>query len=594
MRSKIFLIGFFLLVTASSGAVAIGLTASELGASGNQNTWEINNSTGENSSGNTSWKLVFSGQKIDDLTIGTVDPGSTRITYWNNSDKGYSLVVAGPGVKTEGKIYANFRDLIFSPDGTRLAYKALSNGRWLAVIDSSEGKKYDEIYSIVFSPDSKRVAYLADAGDKVAVVIDGEEKLYDNAYGLKFSPDSQHLAYYISKGGKGTFIVLDDKETEQLGANFVFSPDSTRWAYSSINAYVGDPVYIIMNNKTLDLGNDGAIYGLYFSPNSQRFAFDMRIGPSTYGSHRVVVDEVYGKEYPFPGVGKVVFSPDSRHVAYWAKSDGEGYFVVLDGIEGKNYSEVREPILFSPDSNHTAYAARSNDGWNVVVDGIEGNNYTDVWGLTFSPDGKHLAYAARASREGKDVQFVVADGKEGKQYIYDWTGQGIKYGPSFSPDGKLVYIANDGGKAEFIVVDQTRKIDPWIRLEGSALVFDSADTFHYLGWNETGSYLVTVNLTAQSETQGCSWTGIWDTDFGFMDLEQSGNNVTGISTGNIPYQRIQASVSDKKLVGNWSYSSNNDWGNFEFTMSDDCNSFTGNWRYGYTGTMDNSWNGTHA
>jgi hypothetical protein len=97
------LIGFFLLVTASSGTVASGLTASELGASENQNTWEINNSTGENISGNTSWKLLFSGQKIDDLTTGTVDPGSTRITYWNNSDKGYSLVVAGPGGKQKGK-----------------------------------------------------------------------------------------------------------------------------------------------------------------------------------------------------------------------------------------------------------------------------------------------------------------------------------------------------------------------------------------------------------------------------------------------------------------------------------------------------------
>jgi len=74
----------------------------------------------------------------------------------------------------------------------------------------------------------------------------------------------------------------------------------------------------------------------------------------------------------------------------------------------------------------------------VVLDGKEGSNYTDVWSLTFSPDSKHLAYAARASREGKDVQFIVVDGKEGQQYVRDWSGQGILYGPVFSPDGKLV------------------------------------------------------------------------------------------------------------------------------------------------------------
>ena len=133
---------------------------------------------------------------------------------------------------------------------------------------------------------------------------------------------------------------------------------------------------------------------------------------------------------------------------------------------------------------------------HVVLDGKEGSNYTDVWSLTFSPDSKHLAYAARASREGKDVQFIVVDGKEGQQYVRDWSGQGILYGPVFSPDGKLVYVANDGGKAEFVVADQTRKIDPWVRLDGSALVFDSPDAFHYLGKNETGSYLVNVKITS--------------------------------------------------------------------------------------------------
>lgn len=594
MKNKSFLIGFFLLIAAASGVVGSELAASGPGDSGNWRTWEVNNSTGENISGNISWKLAFSWKKIDDSRWGgVISPDNTMVAYWNQSDKGLSLIVAGPEGKTEGKTYEYARDIVFSPNSTRVAYEAKIGDKWVAVIDGSEGKQYDEIYPIVFSPDSKRVAYLAISGNKTAVVVDGEENLYDSASGLTFSLDGKHLAYYIVKGGKGTFIVLDGKETEQLGTNFAFSPDSTRWAYSSINAYIGDPTYIVLDNKTLDLGTNNAIYGLYFSPDSQRFAFDMRVGPNTYGSHRVVVDEVYGKEYQFPGVGKVFFSPDNRHVAYWAKSDGEGFFVVLDGVEGKNYSEVRDP-LFSPDSNHTAYAARSNDGWHVVWDGNEGNNYTEIWGLTLSPDSKHLAYAARASRDGKDMQFVVVDGKEGKKYLHDWYGQGILYGPVFSPNGNVAYVANDGARAEFIVVDETRKINPWVLLSGSSFVFDSPDSFHYLGRNDTGSYIVNVTVKEKSDEGPCDWTAIWDSDFGFMDLEQSGSNVTGISTGNIPYQLIQASVSDKKLVGNWSYSSNNDGGNLEFTMNDDCNSFTGKWRYGYEGAMYSSWNGTRV
>lgn len=548
----------------------------------------------ETSSGNDSWTLIFSGQKIDDSQRGDIiSPDNTRVAYLNQSEKGVSLIVSGPEGKTEGKSYDFIGDIVFSPNSTRVAYYARTGDRWVAVIDGLEGKQYDSMLStIIFSPDSKRVAYLALSGNQTAVVVDGEENLYHAAGVPIFSPDSKHMAYTITRGVK-QFVTLDGKELELEAAGLVFSPDSSRWAYSSINAYVGDPVYIVLNNKTLDLGNDGAIYGLYFSPDSQRFAFDMRIGPSAYGSHRVVVDEVYGKEYQFPGVGKVIFSSDSRHVAYWAKSDGEGFFVVLDGIEGKNYSEVRDPI-FSPDSNYTAYAARSNDGWRVVMNGNEGSNYTEVWGLTFSPDSKHLAYVARASRDGKDMQFVVVDGKEGKQYLHEWYGQGILYGPVFSPDGKLVYVANDGGKAEFIVVDGTRKIDPWYRFSGSSLVFDSPDSFHYLGSNETGSYLVNVNITEKPEEGACNWTGIWDTDQGFMDLEQAGNSVTGIYTGNMPHQDIQATASDNKLVGNWSYSPGKDGGTFEFTMADDCKSFSGKLRYGSEGDWSGNWNGTRV
>lgn len=552
----------------------------------------------ETASGNDSWALLFSGQKITDNTWNNViSPDSTRVAYLNQSKKGVSLIVAGPEGKNEGKSYDFIRDIVFSPDSTRVAYFARTDGKWIAVVDDSEGKQYDGMLTtVIFSPDSKRVAYLALNGNQTAVVADGEENLYHAAGVPIFSPDSKHLAYAIDEEGgfDSSYIILDGQELKPEGKSFVFSPDSNRWAYSSHNLYAGSPVYTVLNNKTLELGNNGAIYGLYFSPDSQRFAFDMLNGSSFYSLHRIVVDEVYGKEYR--EVGKVVFSPDSRHVAYWARSREDGYFVVLDGIEGqKNYSDVREPI-FSQDSTHTAYAALKDDGWHVVLDGNEGSNYSAVRSLTFSPDSKHLAYTARATRDGKDMQFVVVDGKEMEQYLHDRHHQGILYGPVFSPDGKLVYAANDGGKAQFIVVDGTRKLNPWSRFSGSTLVFDSPDSFHYLGTNETGSFLVKVNIVEKPEEEACSWSGIWETDHGFMDLEQTGNSVTGIYTGNLPYQDqgIQAIASDKKLVGNWSYSSGKAEGTFEFSMADDCKSFSGKWKHDSEVDWSGNWNGTRV
>ncbi len=229
----------------------------------------------------------------------------------------------------------------------------------------------------------------------------------------------------------------------------------------------------------------------------------------------MVVDGVQGKAYPFPGVGKIVFSPDGSRLAYWAKAKDDGFMMVLNGEEGQIYDEISDPI-FSPDGNHVAYIAKDKDGKFAVLDGTEGNRYEDIWGLTFNSDG-HLAYIAKDSLEGKTVQLVVMDGQEDYPYLYDWYGQGIRSGPIFSPDGShVVYVANDGGKAEFLIADGIRHLHPWTFLgglnwgEGSPIIFDSEDEFHYLAKNDTGTYIVRVRIPSAvlPESDRCAWTGM--------------------------------------------------------------------------------------
>jgi len=57
----------------------------------------------------------------------------------------------------------------------------------------------------------------------------------------------------------------------------------------------------------------------------------------------------------------------------------------------------------------------------VVVDGKEGKEYDGIvaGSLKFSPDSKHLAYVAVRGEK----RFVVVDGKEGKEY--DGIGQAV-------------------------------------------------------------------------------------------------------------------------------------------------------------------------
>jgi hypothetical protein len=99
---------------------------------------------------------------------------------------------------------------------------------------------------------------------------------------------------------------------------------------------------------------------------------------------------------------------------------------------------------------------------------------------------------------------------------------------------------------------------------------------------------------------GCSFTGTWKTDWGLMTLTQSGSRVTG--TYEHDSGRITGIVQDSVIRGTWSeapsYAPPDDAGDVILTISSDCKSFTGNWRYGTTGaygssaTWSGGWSGT--
>jgi hypothetical protein len=94
----------------------------------------------------------------------------------------------------------------------------------------------------------------------------------------------------------------------------------------------------------------------------------------------------------------------------------------------------------------------------------------------------------------------------------------------------------------------------------------------------------------------CIWTGTWQSNFGEMFLEQDGDVVQGsYSRGE---GKISGQVQGQKLVGTWSenpsYNPPDDAGNFEFTMSEDCQSFQGRWKYGSTGGWIDGWSGTRT
>ncbi len=79
----------------------------------------------------------------------------------------------------------------------------------------------------------------------------------------------------------------------------------------------------------------------------------------------------------------------------------------------------------------------------------------------------------------------------------------------------------------------------------------------------------------------CTWTGAWETNWGRMDLQQSGDNVTGTYVRQSG--KMVGRVAGNVLSGTWTeaptYRPPKDEGDYEFSLLPGCNAFDGRWRY---------------
>jgi len=294
---------------------------------------------------------------------------------------------------------------------------------------------------------------------------------------FRISPDLKRLAYFNWSWGKQSVVVdgRQGKEYDDIGYGALsFSPDSKRVAYVAGTAYKRFVVVDGQEGKHYDgihihyfavpFGNTG-VPDLIFSPDSKHVAYIAAIGnkslymyiDGTGEKMFSVVDDREGKHYDY--VCSTIFSPDSKHLAYLAVK-GDKHFIVVDVQEGKHYDSAHEPI-FSPDSKRLAYIAETGGKKHIVVDDQEGKHYYQIGALIFSPDSKHIAYIA-TDTDGN--VFTVVDGKEGKRYYNI-------HSVVFSPDSKqIAYIATNTDGKVFAVVNG-QEVKHYYDIEASSLTF---------------------------------------------------------------------------------------------------------------------------
>lgn len=464
-------------------------------------------------------------------------PDSKRSAYVaTNGEKKIAVI---DGTETGSYNFIGEDAVYFSPDSRRTALTVeKEDGSWTIVIDGKEEGSYPRIVrNVFFSPDSKRIAFNVKTMRFMVPVIDGKEgeQFFEIKYGIVFSPDSRKAAFIAvgqDRDSQYISVYVDGKPLEKFERSYLLNEKSIlKWDsfLEAIKERTTRPIERVWTfldpeskkiieawepGKTLDDKSKSVIIkGLnniimasdFYSPkefvslsldrNLKKIALRKGMkGAKKQGAspirlrmfnrgllYSIFPDDIEEMSNDIKE-NSLVFSPDSRRVAYTVR-EGSKWFVIIDNTHGKKYDNTGECIIFSPDSKQSAYVAKEGDKEFVVVNGKEGKKYDSIGtNPQFSPVGNDLAYTAMLDEK----QFVVINGKEGKKYdsiiknistleinsdrkdsIKEESGsdfsvladRDVKYSRLtknaivFSPDGKQTAYAAEEGDKQFVVIN---------------------------------------------------------------------------------------------------------------------------------------------
>lgn len=315
-----------------------------------------------------------------------------------------------------------------------------------------------------------------------------EGALYTEERQLLFTMDTEYPYYLVRvneqrtklsvansvRGGKKAMVwwgtestVLDCPGVLRL----TISPDGQRVAYIGMDTKMRQ--HVIVDGKTV--GKYGFVFfdTVVFSPDGQRYAFAVsESGKRGKKDCRVISDGKKGRKYHSIIGLPPEFSPDSKHLVYFARED-EDWYGIIDEERGPAFRQTGYGPQFSPDGSQWAYVGMQRDEQFLVVNGKLLGPYEEVVDVTYSPTTNDLAYILKY----KDSSRVYLNHRP-----YG-PGYRVARSPTFSPDGsRFGFWVMDGSRDQFVVVDSVKRrvfpgmsvSTPWFSDDSRHFIYDVA------------------------------------------------------------------------------------------------------------------------
>lgn len=365
---------------------------------------------------------VFAQPKVEEFSLGPYDP---RGNTWFSKDgmhiairvpKGSKTVIMVDGV--EGPRFDMLiNQVVFSPEGKRHAYVAVSGTDGILVLDGKEVARaplqlnVPPFFELKFSPGGKRFVYQHkfDEGASVQLVVDGKPgDRFSMVQTLVFSPDETrfaHLAGQQSDKG-GEVLVVDGRNVGRQGVDPQFSPDGK--TVVTVGHTPTESV-LLMNGKAGSRAK--SIRGVHMSTGGLNLlVLGTQSGNGAFGEYL----GASGKKIEGSECQKIEwlkFSPDGKRYAALCSMAPMIKYLLIDGKKGENYQGITD-FEFSPDSSRYTYMARSSSGSFRVVDGEESQGYNTYQSFAWGGGGKRFAHIGYSNmiKEGD----VIIDGKATK------------------------------------------------------------------------------------------------------------------------------------------------------------------------------------
>jgi len=279
---------------------------------------------------------------------------------------------------------------------------------------------------------------------------------------ISFTPDGKHWAARCQSGSGTYFVVADGKRGSEYGniSKLNFTADGTVTYFAT----QGRQNYVVIGDQESE-GYDGLSPAGQPDPAQGGFP-----GPSVMGEHlayvsrtpgqRGAVMHIDGKAFPATDVGKLQFSPDGKRFAFVTTGNDPRYgTVVLDGVsqagtymdmsqtQRKNHGYI-PTIIFSPDSKHVAWYGISPadpGSSGLFVDGKfvrSGEAGLTPYHVTFTPDSKHLVYGSIVRTEPSSFG-VFVDGRQAAQLDLNNSLMQNESSWQWADDGSLLVFGQD-------------------------------------------------------------------------------------------------------------------------------------------------------